>query len=314
MNMKLLHTLVGLSISIVATAQQLPLLSQFQESAGVLNPASLSDLYFVYEHNLQFRGTHHSQWMDLEGRPQTSILSGQLLLDDYGPVVPHFGAYFIQDQTGPTGFTGLYGKFGGIITDDVYERGVSFAAQVGINQYRLRISELELRDAETVYAADDDGRIAPDAGLGVFAYQRLDNQLVTFGLSVPQVLGLDLSFRGEDGDIVTQRFRHYYAQAGYLLSLRDDAYLQIAAWLKVVPEVPAHASAVLRYQTPSAIYIGVGGTSAKALHGEGGIVIGDRSGASPVMRIGYGFDYSLASFGPYAGGTHEVNLSYSLNR
>lgn len=297
-----------------ALGQQLPMLSQFQESAGVLNPAAISSLYFQYEQNAQFTATHHNQWTGIEGNPRTSQLVGQILFDDYAPVAPIAGVYFINDQTGPTGLTGLYAKFGGVLSDDPYDYGISAAFQFGINQYRLRISELDLRDQETVYASGDDNRIYPDAGIGIFAYKRFGESLLFGGVSAPQILGLNLNFRGNDGTIQTQRYRHYYAQLGLQYDLGDFSFLEPVAWVKFVPDVPVNVSMTLRYQTPSAFFLGLGGTSASTFHGEAGVVLGDRTGSDPMMRIGYGFDYGFATYGSYAGPSHEIHLSYSFNR
>lgn len=314
MNKLLLCTVVWCFAVCTALSQQLPLLSQFQESAGVLNPAAISSLYFQYEQNAQFTATHHSQWTGIEGNPRTSQLVCEILMDGFDPVAPIAGVYFINDQTGPTGLTGLYAKFGGVLSDDPYEYGISAAFQFGINQYRLRISELDLRDQETIYAAGDDNVIHPDAGVGLFAYKRFGESLVYGGVSAPQILGLNLNFRGNDGSIETQRYRHYYAQLGLQYDLGNYSFIEPVAWLKFVPNVPVNVSATLRYQTPSAFFIGLGGTSASSIHGEAGVILGDRKGFDPMMRIGYGFDYGFATYGSYAGPSHEIHLSYSFNR
>ena len=44
------------------------------------------------------------------------------------------GGYLINDQTGPTGFTGAYGRFAGIISDDPYFGGLSFGISLGVVQ------------------------------------------------------------------------------------------------------------------------------------------------------------------------------------
>ena len=314
MNKPLLCTLLWFATAYSALAQQLPLLSQFQEAVGVLNPAALDNNYHKFEHNLRFGAAHHSQWTGLDGNPQTSQLAGDIFFDDYGPVAPLLGGYFINDQTGPTGFTGLYAKVGGVLTSDPYYQGLAFGINFGVTQYNLRFSELSVRDEETLLAANDDGRLSPDVGLGIYGYQRFGEHVAFVGVSVPQVLGLDLKFRGQDGELATTRYRHYYAQAGAVLALADNSFLEPSLWVKVVPEVPVNVSTTIRYQTPTAFYVGLGGSSAKMLHAETGVALGDRDRPERTMRIGYGFDYSFTAFGPFAGPTHEFTLSYSLDR
>ena len=314
MNKTLLCAIAWCALATATHAQQLPLLSNLQESAGALNPAAIATAYHVFEHDLSVVGVHHSQWQGLEGAPRTSQLSADVLFDDYGPFSPNIGVYVVNDQTGPTGFTAAYAKLGGVVSDDLYYRGVSFALQLGVSQYRLRFDELELRDEETVLAAGDDGRVSPDAGLGVYAYQRMGNTVAFAGLSVPQVFGLDLSFRGTDGDVVTQRYRHYYAQVGAIVDLAEESYFEAFAWGKYVPGLTPNVSVTTRYQTPSPFYVGVGGTSALSLHAETGVLLGDRGGSAALFRIGYAIDYAFADYGSYAGATHEVALHYTFNR
>ncbi len=312
MNKPILTTLLCLVLCSQAFAQQLPLLSQLQESAGVLNPAAVPSAYMQFGHNLQIVATHHNQWAQLEGHPRTSQVAGTLFLDEYEGVAPLVGAYAIHDQTGPSGFTGLYGKIAGVITGDAYEGGLSLGLQAGVNQYRLNISELVLRDEETLYAAEDANQVSPDVGVGIFAYKRLDHAMVYVGFSAPQLLGLNLNFQGADGNIASQRYRHYYAQLGGLMPLGDDGFIEPAAIVRFVPGVPINVRATARYQSAAALFVGLGGSSSRSAHGEIGFTLGDRD--SKLFRIGYGFDYAFRSYGSYAGATHELNLSYSFTR
>ena len=310
---KLLLTIIScLAVSCQVLGQQLPLLSQLQESAGVLNPAALPSQYAQYGHNVQVVATHHDQWTQLEGHPQTSQVAATVLLDDYEGVAPIFGAYFIRDQTGPTGFTGFYGKIGGVITGDAYEGGLSLGLQAGFNQYHLNVSELVLRDEEMVFASQNANRMAPDVGVGLYAYKRLDRGMVYGGLSAPQLLGLQVNFTGNSGDIETRRYRHYYANAGALLSLGQEGTIEPVAWVRYVPGTPVNVNFTARYQSPAALYVGLGASTSRLAHGEVGVTLGDAD--AKLFRIGYGFDYAFRRYGSYAGATHELSLTYSFTR
>jgi len=96
--------------------------------------------------------------------------------------------------------------------------------------------------------------------------------------------------------------------------LDDNAYLELAGWAKYVEGAPINISANFRYQTSSAIYIGIGGSSAGSAHAETGVLIGENAGFNSNIRIGYGFDYNFSSFGPAAGVTHEISVSYSIQK
>lgn len=312
MNKTAFLSFLCLALCAPVLAQQLPLLSQLQESAGVLNPAAVPSAYLQFGHNVQVVATHHNQWAQLEGHPRTSQVAATVLFDDYEGVAPLAGAYFIHDQTGPSGFTGAYLKLAGVITGDAYEGGLSFGLQAGVSQYRLNISELVFHDEEQVFASENADKLAPDVGIGMFAYKRLDAITVYGGLSAPQLLGLNVNFQGADGQIGTQRYRHYYAQLGGILPAGRDGYVEPVAWLRYVPGVPINVSTTVRYQSPAALFVGLGGASSGSAHGEIGVSLGDRD--DRLFRVGYGFDYAFRSYGSYAGSTHEINLSYSINR
>lgn len=293
-------------------AQQLPLFSQLQSNIEVINPAAISANYLRFEHNVQLLATYHDQWRQFEGHPRTAVLSGSYLADGYEGVTPLLGATLLHDQTGPTGFTGASVKLAGILSPDPYNGGISLGLQAGFNQYRLNVSELKLRDEETIFDDDDRGRIYPDVGVGLFAYKRLRENVYYAGLSSPQLLALTFDYDGRDSAISTRRYRHYYAQLGAIVNLTEDSYLEPSASVKRVPGIPTHVTANLRYQSELAVFTGLGVSSSRAIHGELGVLLGEPD--DELIRIGYGFDYTFQGYGQFAGATHEFHLSYSLYR
>ena len=312
MNATLLTTLVCLALVGRMQAQQLPLLSQVRESAGVLNPAALPSSYLRFGHSVQAVATHRDQWVQLEGHPRTSQLSASLFFDEYEGVAPLAGAYLVHDQTGPTGFTGIYGRFAGVLTQDPYEGGISLGIEAGLTQHRLDIADLRFRDEETVVGDGNARQLTPDVGVGIFAYKRLRDALVYGGISAPQALGLELQFEGDDGAFTTRRVRHYYAHAGVQLPAGRDGFVEPEAWLRFVPGAPVNARATARYQSPAAFFLALGGSSSGAAHGEVGVTLGDRD--TQLFRVGYGYEYAFRRYGSFVGATHEINLAYSFTR
>jgi len=115
------------------------------------------------------------------------------------------GGYLVNDQTGPTGFTGAYGRFAGIISDDIEYSGLSIGLAVGAVQYRVNASDLFVRDPGDIVSMEDQSKIFPDVGVGVYFYRTIEggalaDDLFYAGLSVPQVFGLNLDFRDANGE------------------------------------------------------------------------------------------------------------------
>jgi len=296
-------------------AQQLPLFSQYQDNYMAINPAMVSRDYLLHEDNLSFGASHRNQWADFENSPQTQLIRGEYLYDN-GSFGLLSGGYLINDQTGPTGLTGLYGRIGGILAGDPYYGGIALGLSLGVVQYRVDTRELNLRDQDDIVAADNQQQIFPDVGFGLYYYRRLESgdDLIYAGVSIPQTIGLDTEFQDETGNFFLKRMQHFYAQAGIFHFLEDESYLELAGWAKYVQGAPVNISLNFRYQTNSAIWIGVGGSSAGSAHAETGLLIGEKAGFNSNIRIGYGFDYNFSSFGPAAGVTHEISVSYSIQQ
>ena len=308
----LVLTALTIGACLAARAQQLPMFSQLQDNAEVLNPAALTANFLRFEQNVQFAGVYREQWAQFEGHPRTVALTASYLARDYEGVTPLLGLSLVSDRTGPTGFTGAYAKFAGLISGDPYEGGVSIGLQAGFNQYRVAFDELVLREEEPIFLSDDDTRLYPDVGLGVFAYRRFRENVYYAGVSSPQLLSLEVGFGARDSAVVTRRYRHYYAQAGAIFNIDAKSYWEPVVWVRRVPGAPVHASASIRYQSPVSVFVGGGVSTSQALHGEVGLLLGQPD--VRLMRIGYGFDYSFRSYGQYAGATHEFQFSYSLYR
>jgi type IX secretion system PorP/SprF family membrane protein len=307
-----------LFFSAVCHAQQLSLFTQYRENLTVINPAAIESDYFVFGSPFTIGASYRAQWVGLQNGPRTQTLRANYLYDGGGSVAFNFGGYVINDQTGPTGLTGIYGKIGGVLTDDPQYGGLSIGLTAGFTQFQVRSSEISLRDENDPLAGENQSQMYPDVGVGLFMYKavggRFADDYIYGGISIPQVLGLDLTFQNERGQFSTQRVRHFYGQIGYYKFFSDDSFLEPSLWVKYTPNTPVNVDLNLRYQLPTALWVGVGGSSAKAVHLETGLFLGDNVGNNNILRIGYGFDHNFSSFGPTAGSTHEINLSLSLRR
>ncbi|HFA51850.1 MAG TPA: type IX secretion system membrane protein PorP/SprF [Bacteroidetes bacterium] len=299
-------------------SQQLSLFTQYRENQTIINPAAVGNDFFSFNQNLSFGLSHRTQWQGIAGAPKTSVLRGEYLYPTGGAVSLLTGGYLINDQTGPTGFTGLYGRVGGLLSDDPYYGGISVGLSFGAVQYRVDGSEIRLRQSGDVLSGQDVNQINPDVGVGVFAYTLLDggffnDDYLYGGLSIPQAIGLDLTFKDKNGEFSTKRVQHYYAMLGLYKFFRGGGFLEPSVWVKYAGNAPLNIDFNLRYQMAQNFWLGLGGATSKTIHLETGILVGDNLGFDNTFKIGYGFDYSFNSFGPYTGGSHEINISYSID-
>lgn len=303
----------------VTEAQQLPLFTQYRENLGIINPASLNGDYLLYENNLSFGASYRIQWVGFDSAPRTQTIRGEYIYNTSGGVALVFGGYLLNDQTGPTGFTGAYGRIAGILSNDPDFNGFSVGLNFGAVQYRVNVSDIRLRQLNDVLTMDDQSKIFPDVGVGAYYYQVLnggffDGDYLYAGLSIPQIIGLDLEFTDDTGSFNTKRIQHFYGLLGLYKFFSNDSYLEPSVWVKYTPDVPVNVDINLRYQFEANFWLGTGVSTAGTFHLETGLVLGENIGVDGNLRIGYGFDYSFRSFGPSVGTTHEINVSYAIER
>ena len=92
----------------------------------------------------------------------------------------------------------------------------------------------------------------------------------------------------------------------------DDGFIEPSVWLKYTQDAPLNVDFNFRYQIGQNFWMGLGGSTAQAMHIEGGILLGENLGFDNTLKVGYGYDYSFSSYGPYTGATHEINITYAF--
>ncbi len=309
-------TLLLLSGLQTIQAQQLSLFTQYREQNTVINPAAMSSDFLAFGHNGSIGASYRVQWADYANAPRTQLLRGEYMTTEYNTNLL-FGGHLINDQTGPTGFTGLYGRLAGVISDDPEYRGISVGISAGAVQYSILTDELRLKDEGDISAAGSQAQIYPDVGVGVYAYTYMnglgrDGGYLYGGVAMPQAVGLDLTFQDDTGDFSLKRVQHIYGQIGLISFFNDANFIEPSIWVKYVPNAPINVDVNVRYQFAQNLWIGTGLSTAKNAHVEAGLLLGDSESYSRNLKIGYGFDYSFSSFGPSAGATHEVNIAFSF--
>lgn len=296
-----------------ASAQQLPLFTQYREYAGILNPGSVPHDYLVYDQNLSFGASYRRQWINDQDGPAT-----QMVRADYlwlrGNVNPIFGAYLMNDKAARVGTTGAYTRIG-MMTGDA-ENGFSAGLSAGVVRYGLNLMNARLDDAtDPLLTGSVRARIAPDVGAGVFGHATLSGNLLYGGVSVPQILGWKLSFNNASQEVLSiRRTQHYYALAGYKIALEDENFLEFSSWVRFIPALKPNFDLNMRFQMHQAFYIGTGLNSARMAHFESGLTLGTNSDRERLVRIGLGADLSFAKTNAFYGNSIEVNCAICLKK
>lgn len=314
---RLLSLVFLLVLGFELRAQQLSLFTQYRENTTVINPAALEGDFLGFGQNISFGASYRMQWVGLENGPRTQVLRGTYFNPKMRGVALMAGGHIINDQTGPTGFMGMYGRIAGVVSNNPEYSGFSVGLSFGMAQFRLKSADITLRDENDVLGSNNQTKMYPDVGLGLYYYTTINNSTGDYiygGVSIPQVFGLDLTFQDDNGEYATKRVQHFYGLLGMYKFFDNDSFIEPSVWVKRVAGAPLSVDVNLRYQLPVPLWVGVGGSSGNAIHLETGVLLGDYTGFSNTLKVGYGFDYSFNTFGPTAGTTHEINLTFSLDR
>jgi type IX secretion system PorP/SprF family membrane protein len=296
-------------------SQQLPVFSQFREMTGYLNPASIKTDYFIFDTNVSVGGVYRQQWASHPLSPSTMGAHADFLFENRGFSLIT-GGYVLKDEVGATDFTGFYGRIGGLIGNP-QRGGLAVGFSVGSQQHRIDPAGLAFFDEGDINEGLTINESVMDVGAGVFFYRINDQRDVFYaGISIPQVLGSELTLSTPDGtEYDYDREPHYFAQAGYIKTIGDFGYLEGQVTAKGVNSLDPSFDFNLRYlglsgSTNTGLWAGIGGGTTGVVMAEAGVVLGDLLGDETQLKLGYSPSYSFASFGPAFGISHEFNISY----
>jgi len=275
----------------LAHAQQIPLFTQYMMNRYVINPAiaGTTEQYIAKSNN-------RYQWVGITDAPRTYILSL------HGPHVSHpmgFGGYVINDVTGPTSRSGVYGSYAYNI--QIYEEArLSFGLSAGILQFAIDETQITMSNINDPAMLDLQDQTEPDATFGTYLY----HEDYYGGVVVNQLLANQLDLvKSEDGETAVNKLKnHYYVHGGYIFNLTDDVDLESSSLVKIMTPVPVQFELSLKASWRKMIW---GGVSYR--HEDAVSILLGYSYFDQVM-FGYAYDITLSNLSNYSSGTHELLL------
>lgn len=281
-----------------AFAQQLPQFTQYMFNTISINPA-----YAGSRETFSAVGLHRSQWVGLEGGPETQTLSVHTPLRNEKIGI---GLSFINDKLGYENFSYIYGDFSYTIQTGVNSK-LAFGIKGGFTHYYL--DEELLNDPSVVndpFFNDVSNRWSPNIGAGLYWH----SERWYLGLSAPRILNTDYN-NGRNGsvDYVALERISYYITGGYVFNLSETTKLKPSVLLKATNGAPLSFDISANFLFNETFWIGAGyriNENAAAIGGIADFQI------SKQMRIGYAYEYPISDLRPYTSGTHEVLLMFEL--
>lgn len=307
--------------SLKVEAQQLPLFSQYSEYQGLINPSAISYDYLLSDYPTTFGISARRQWRDVPSSPITFVAKGEYVQERRNAVSMLYGGFLINDQTGDISSTGAYGRIAGIVTGgkNPKEGGLSLGLMAGIVQYKVDINSLFSKFGNDPLIGEQiaDNVIRPDVGIGLTYHKQFGrngffkNDYVVAGLSVPQLLGLNVEYGTEDNSFYINRIQHFYLTGSYFKTLTQGTHLEFSTWIKKVKNVPVNFDLVMRYRFVDFMWLGIGINNSQIAQLEFGFFLGEKIGLyDNAFKFGIAYNPSVNSYGPNFGRTLEVNIAY----
>nr|WP_321222720.1 type IX secretion system membrane protein PorP/SprF [uncultured Psychroserpens sp.] len=276
----------------MSVAQQLPQFTQYMYNTISINPA-----YAGSRETLSVVGLHRSQWVGLEGGPQTQTLSVHAPMRNERVGL---GFSFIKDELGFQNFSYLYGDFSYTIPTGDNSK-LAFGLKAGFTSYSLD-SDFQQSQSNDPVIFGFENRWKPNIGTGVYWH----SQKWYLGLSAPRILNTDYT-----GDAEFQALERisYYFTGGYVFNLSENTKFKPAALLKATNGAPLSFDLTANFLFYEKFWAGAAYRVNERASAIGALADFQ---VSKQLRIGYAYEYPISDLRPYTSGTHEILLMFEI--
>lgn len=281
-----------------------------QYTQYMFNTMSVNPAYAGSRGQLSIAGLYRSQWVGLDGAPQTFTfnLHSPIRNSNIG-----YGLSIVNDKIGEGTVQETY--IDGLIsyTVDVSLQGkLSFGLKLGGNLLNLDFEQLRQRQGEEnrEFVATDniENRFSPNVGIGVYYHT---NKFYA-GLSAPNLLETE-HFDGSnsdanDIDFLAKDRVNFYMITGYVFDLNDNLKFKPALLTKVVGGAPLQVDVSANFLFAERFSFGAAYRWDAAVSALAGFQITDQ------ILLGLAYDRETTDFGAtqFSGGSFEIFLRWEL--
>lgn len=275
-----------------AKAQQEPQYTQYMYNTLVVNPG-----YTGSTGNLEANLLHRTQWVGIDGAPQTQAFSihGPVFNDKIG-----LGLSAVNDKIGPSNEVYVDANFSYTI-DVGYESKIAFGLKAGARVLNIDWSKGRYYNAgDPLLNTNINNKLTPTVGAGIYYYT--DKWYA--GVSVPNFIRSDY-YNDTQEATVSDRL-HYYVIGGYVFDLSDNVKFKPAVLGKIVSGAPITVDASANFLLYEKLTLGASYRWNDSVSALAGFQITNG------IFIGYSFDYSVTELNKYNDGSHEIVLRFQV--
>lgn len=279
--------------SIVSNAQQDAQYTQYMYNTIEVNPA-----YAGSRGALSVFGLYRTQWIGLDGAPETSTFSVNTPLNntDLG-----LGVSLVNDKIGPTVENTLSADLSYTIpTSDTWN--LSFGIKGTANLFNIDINKLSYEDQDDPQFQNLKNKFSPNVGAGLYFH----SDRAYIGLSVPNFIETN-RYDSDDVAIFKEKI-NYYLIAGYVFNLDRLEYIKFkpALMTKMVEGAPLQVDVSGNFMFNDKFVLGLAYRWSASVSAMAGFQV------TKGMYIGYGYDHETTRLRKYNSGSHEIFLRFEF--
>jgi len=243
---------------------------------------------------------HRSQWVGLDGAPQTQTLSGHTPLTEKIGI----GLNIVNDQIGPATETYFDGNFSYSL-EVLKDYELRFGLKAGGHLLDVDYTKLNIFDETdgNFQANNVDKKFSPQVGLGLM----LHSDKFYVGLSAPNILETKHFDESSDASESTAKERiGYYLISGYVFDLSSDIKLKPTILTKITTGAPLQVDVSANFLFYEKFTLGAAYRWSSAVSALVGFQF------TEALMVGVAYDADTTEFSEYSGGSFEAFLRYEL--
>lgn len=277
--------------STIAVAQQDPQYTQY-----TYNPMTVNSAYTGSRGHMALLSLYRSQWVGIEGSPQTFTFSIDSPINEYNGV----GLSVIQDQLGPSSETYIDGNYAHHLILNRNGDKLAFGIKAGMRFLTIDWSKGIHRDPDVAFNENINGKLLPTIGAGAFYYSR--NSYL--GVSVPNFFNNETYDEVQDAQ-TTERM-HFFVIGGYVFDINPLLKFKPSFLGKYVAGAPLSVDVSANFLLYETLNLGVNYRWDDSFSAILGFQV------SPSINLGYAYDLTTTNLTNYNSGTHEIFFRYQL--
>ncbi|WP_159445040.1 PorP/SprF family type IX secretion system membrane protein [Filimonas lacunae] len=290
-----------------------------QFSQYVFNPLFINPAYSGYRGDTYISGIYRQQWVGMPGAPKTAAASVDWLVPGREERMA-FSAKVMSDKLGPQ--STLYASGGyayRIPLDDLGSKRLCIGFGVGITQYSIDGTAFKYVDNnDAAVPVTKTSKLVPDANVGVYYY----TPKWYFGVAANDLLATstaDIKYSWSSQTFKSmERSAHLYLTSGFVVPLSPVVKLKPSILWKEDFKGPSNVDINAFLLLHDILWLGGSYRTGLRIWNQADLQSNLENKdafaaivevyATPTLRIGYAYDFSVSKMNPYQSGTHEISF------